>query len=50
MSRKVYKMSWTTKDGTRVENQLYTAEYITHQLLSLEEWGATNIEIKSVEE
>ena len=43
-----YLMSWTLKDGTRVENQLYTAEAISRQLAALEEWGATNIEIKSV--
>ncbi len=45
-----YVMSWTQKDGTRIENQIYTAENITSQLLTLESWGATDITFKSIEE
>lgn len=43
-----YEMSWTLKDGTRIENQIYTAENISKQLLTLESWGATDIVIKSI--
>lgn len=44
-----YEMAWTLKDGTRVEHQIYTAEFVTPQLLALESWGATDIVIKSIE-
>lgn len=44
-----YEMSWTQKDGKRIEGQVYTAEYITQHLLNLEKWGATDIIIKSVQ-
>lgn len=45
-----YRMSWTQKDGTKVKNQLYTAEHITDQLLRLESWGCTDITVEQVKE
>lgn len=45
-----YEMSWTLKDGTRIENQIYTAENVSNQLIALESWGATDIEMKSISE
>jgi hypothetical protein len=45
-----YEMEWTKKDGERVKGQIYTAEQVSHQLENLEEWGATNITLKSIEE
>jgi hypothetical protein len=45
-----YEMAWTKKDGERVKGQIYTAEQVSHQLENLEEWGATNITLKSIEE
>lgn len=45
-----YEMSWTKRDGERVEGQIYTAEQVSHQLENLEEWGATEITLKSFEE
>lgn len=45
-----YTMSYTQKDGTKVINQIFTAENITRKLIELESYGATNIEIKSVDD
>ena len=44
-----YIAAWTLKDGTKVENQIYTADGITNLLRNLESWGATDIIIKSEE-
>lgn len=41
-----YEMKWVLKDGTKVEGQIYTAEMISSILKQLEEWGATDIELK----
>lgn len=43
-----YEMSWTQKDGTKIEGQIFTAEHITRKLLELESYGAKDIIIKSV--
>lgn len=40
-----YSLSWTRKNGERVRDQLYTAEYMSKKLQELENEGATNIEI-----
>ena len=45
-----YRVSYVIKDGTRIENQIYTAEHITKLLLNLEAWGCTNIVIESFTE
>lgn len=42
-----YIAAWTLKNGTRVENQIYTANAISNLLHNLELWGATNIVIRS---
>ena len=44
-----YYICYTKKDGERVENQIYTTENITKALQSLEEWGAHDILIQSIE-
>ena len=44
-----FEMSWTTKDGRRIEGQIYTAQFVTVKLIELEESGARNIEIKSID-
>lgn len=41
-----FKMSWTTKDGTRVADQIYTAEAVSGQLVQLESWEATDIKVE----
>lgn len=41
-----YNLSWTTKDGRRVENQLFTAEHISHKLANLEQEECTSIKIE----
>ena len=46
---KEYTVAWTKKNGEQVKGQIYTTENIAKLLANLEEWGATNIEIKSVE-
>lgn len=43
-----YKMSWTRKDGVVIDNQIFTADFITTKLRELEECGATNIKIESI--
>ena len=45
-----YVCAWTKKDGERVENQLYTAEYLPNLLKNLEEWKAENIQIVSAKD
>ena len=42
-----YIMNWTQKDGVKVTGQLYTTEFITQKLQTLEREGATNITIVS---
>lgn len=44
-----YSMEWTEKGGTRVKNQLFTAEYVSRKLQELEAWGCTNIRIISLD-
>lgn len=41
-----YEMSWTTKDGTKIEHQIFTAEKAGKMLKDLEEWKATDIRLK----
>ena len=41
-----YEMSWTTKDGTKVEHQVFTGETVARVLKDLEQWEATDIELK----
>lgn len=43
---KVYLISHTQKDGVRVTNQRYTAEFVSQRLKDLEEWGCYDIEVK----
>ena len=42
-----YILSWTTKDGAGVENQLFTAEHISHKLAELESAECTSIKLES---
>lgn len=44
-----YKMAWTLADGTRVTDQIYTADAVSNQLKNLESWGAYAVVIESVE-
>jgi len=45
-----YRMSWRTSKGEKIENQIFTADIITHQLKNLEEWKATDIKIELIKE
>lgn len=45
-----YRMEWTLKDGTRVTDQLFTAETVSDMLMNLESWGATDITLESVDD
>ncbi len=47
---KKYSMSWTTKDGQRIRNQIYTADMIGGRLMDLEKCGAMDIDVTSIEE
>lgn len=47
---KKYIMAWTTNDGTRIENQIYTASQVSNQLKNLEKWGAYDITLKESKE
>lgn len=44
----LYEMSWTTKNGERIEGQLFTVESVSHQLKCIEEWGGYNVILKEV--
>lgn len=44
-----YEMSWTTKDGTKIEHQVFTSDAVARVLKDLEEWKATDIELKLIE-
>ena len=44
---KLYLVSYTTNNGDKVKDQLYTADHISKLLKDLEDWGATDIVIKS---
>lgn len=44
-----YNLSWTTKDGRRVENQLFTAEHISHKLAELEQAECSSISLESID-
>ena len=46
---RMYKVSCTRQDGTRVKDQLYTAEYLSKLVADMESWGCTNIEIREVD-
>ena len=46
---KLYLVSYTTNNGDKVKDQLYTADHISKLLKDLEDWEATNIVIKSKE-
>lgn len=46
---KLYKMSWVTKSGDKVDNQLFTADVVSKTLIDLEQWGCSNIKLESVE-
>lgn len=48
--KKKYEVSYKKKDGTKVNGQIYTAEWIAKVLADLEAWGATEIVIKSIEQ
>lgn len=43
-----YEMSWKTKDGRKIENQIFTAEKAGEMLKNLEEWKATDIILKLI--
>ena len=43
-----YSMSWTTKNGDKVANQVFTADHVSGQLQALEEWGATDIRLEQI--
>lgn len=43
-----YLVEYTKSNGEKVTGQIYTTENITKLLINLEEWGATNIIIKSI--
>lgn len=45
-----YRMSWKTSKGEIIKNQIFTADFITHQLKDLEEWKATDIKIELIKE
>lgn len=45
-----YRIAWTQKDGTEIKNQIFTADCISGHLNVLEQMGATNIKIESIEE
>lgn len=44
------KFAWTKKNGETVTNQIYTTEKIQDKLTQLENEGATNIIVKSVDD
>ena len=44
-----YIMAWTTADGRRVEDQLFTAEHISHKLAELERAECREINIVSID-
>ena len=44
-----FEVSYTKKNGERVEGQIYTTESIGRCLVNLEEWGAKNIIVVSIE-
>lgn len=44
-----YNLSWITKDGRRVENQLFTAEHISHKLAELEQAESSSIRLESID-
>ena len=46
---KLYLVSYTTNNGDKVKDQLYTADHISKLLKDLEDWEATDIVIKSKE-
>ena len=46
-----FEISYTQKDGKRIEGQIYTdTTAIGRRLAELTEWGCTNIVVKSIEE
>ena len=45
-----YRINWTCADGTRVEDQVYTADRVSYRLVQLEAEGCTDITVESFEE
>lgn len=41
--KKMYVLSYTRKDGERVTNQLYTAEFLSKIVTDIEEWEGKDI-------
>ena len=46
---KLYKVSCTKRDGSRVKDQLYTAEFLSKIVSDMESWGCKDIEIREAE-
>ena len=44
-----YSVRWTTKNRDQITNQIYTADRISSLLKDLEEWGATDIVVTSID-
>ena len=45
-----YYLSWTNKDGSKVDKQLFTAEHISHKLIELERSRCTSIKVEQLSE
>lgn len=43
-----YMMAWTTADGRRITDQLFTAEHISHKLAELESANCRDILVESI--
>lgn len=44
-----FAVSYTLKDGHKVENQIYTVDCIENLLKDLIRWGASNITVQSID-
>lgn len=44
-----YYLSWTNKDGSKVDKQIFTSEHVSHKLQELEQSKCASIKIEQIE-